>query len=160
MSYNMRTWTCTYSMLVPEFSVYMYMYINMGLQPLRAIQGSLVFSCSLTTQDIKPSVLHTHDMWYPHSWSPQHSWWGLVLAEKNASCALGDCLTSRPEGQSPPREYSCTCTHSVHVCTCTCTPWVAAGFSQFCKNIPKPFHHVYIQSRYMYMYIHSVRYWI
>ena len=34
---------------------------------------------------------------------------------RNASCASGDCLTSRPKGRSQPRElwfsiYSCTCT--------------------------------------------------
>jgi len=29
----------------------------------------------------QPSVLHVHDVWYPHSRSPQRSWWGLVLAE-------------------------------------------------------------------------------
>ena len=35
---------------------------------------------------------------------------------RNVSCALGDCLTSRPEGRSQPRElwfsiYSCTHVH-------------------------------------------------
>ena len=39
---------------------------------------------------------------------------------RNVSCALGDCLTSRPKGRSRPRElwfliYSCICTCTVHV---------------------------------------------
>ena len=37
----------------------------------------------------------------------------MYMVLGNASCALGDCLTSRPEGCSQPRElwfsiYSCT----------------------------------------------------
>ena len=48
---------------------------------------------------------------------------------QNASCAVGDCLTSRPKGRLWPRElwfliYSCTCTcycmyRSMHVHVCS-----------------------------------------
>ena len=43
---------------------------------------------------------------------------------RNVSCAVGDCLTSRPKGRSGPQElwfsiYSCMLTH-VPTCTYTC----------------------------------------
>ena len=39
--------------------------------------------------------------------------------------------------------YTCICMYtSSEVTRHTCTSWVAAGFSQFSKNIPKPFYHV------------------
>jgi len=50
------------------------------------------------------SVLHVHDMWYPHFcmvtpvqlMRPGIGW--------DTSCALGDCLRSRPKGRSQPRK--------------------------------------------------------
>ena len=61
-----------------------------------------------------------------HTCIPVH----VCTVHVHASCASGDCLTSRPKGRSRPRElwfsiYSCTV--HVHVCipcvvcTCTCT---------------------------------------
>ena len=56
--------------------------------------------------DSQPSVLHVHGVWFPHSQLPQHSRWGLVLAE--ITLRIGWLFTStsisRPEGHPQPEK--------------------------------------------------------
>ena len=77
--------TCT---LYPYYSVYIVFHTVHVHCTRPAVCAACVSVCA--------ACVHVHDMWCPHY----------------SSCALGDCLTSRPEGHPLPGELWFSTVHS------------------------------------------------
>ena len=67
------------------------------------------------------------------------------------SCALGDCLTSRPKGRSRPRESW----FLIYSCTCTCISGKPQAYS--CSESEYMYMYMYMKMHIQYMYVQLLR---